>query len=142
MTVTYSDKTFLQLLFRWRGSIYKSVGLHYLIFLALYFAINLSYRFAMNDYQRDLFARIVQISKKGPSSIPLQFLLGFYVSSAVSRWWSQLCNVACPDKLLVFLTANVQGDDDDSKMIRRTFARYANLEFIYNSLGFTRQIIP
>lgn len=127
MTVTYADKSFLQLLQRWRGSIYKSIGLEYLIFLTLYFVINLSYRLAMDDDQRDIFERIVNLSEKGPSSIPLQFLLGFYVSSAVTRWWDQLSNVAWPDKLLVKLTANINGCDEESRKIRRTFARYSNL---------------
>ena len=38
------------------------------------------------------------------SSIPLTFVLGFYVSLIVSRWWSQYTLLPWPDRCKYFLT--------------------------------------
>lgn len=60
MTVTYSaTKSFLLLLFKWKGSVWKAVLVQYLIFLFLYYAINFAYRFAMNTSQQLYFEKLV-----------------------------------------------------------------------------------
>lgn len=38
---------------RWRGSIYKLVWLDLLAFLTLYYLLNLVYRFALNEAQKE-----------------------------------------------------------------------------------------
>lgn len=37
---------------RWRGSVYKLVWRELLAYLALYYVINLTYRYALNDEQK------------------------------------------------------------------------------------------
>ncbi len=127
MTVSYSDKSFLRLLFRWRGSVWKLILVHYLIFLLLYFALNLSYRLLMDTDQQREFEKVVLYFDKWNRLIPLQFLIGFYVSTIFVRWWEQLNHVAWPDKFLIFVTGIMQGMDEETRLIRRTFARYCNL---------------
>lgn len=127
MAVQYKDRSFLFLLFRWRGSVWKSTFRQYLIYLALYYTINLAYRFALNKGQRATFERLVVYFDKVYGYTPVQFILGFYVSSVLDRWWNQLNNVAWPDKFLSFLAANMKGNDVQTRVIRRTLARYCTL---------------
>lgn len=55
MTISYSD-TFIKLLLRWKGSLWKAIWKHLLIFLVFYYCINIVYRFIMDDRQvSDLF---------------------------------------------------------------------------------------
>lgn len=59
--------------------------------------------------------------------IPLTFLLGFYISSIVTRWWTQFENVAWPDDLLSLVCILMPGVDNKSRLRRHTIARYLNL---------------
>ena len=57
MTLSYSSLvftssgigTFLKLLLKWRGSIYKLVWRELVVYMALYFALAMTYRVALND---------------------------------------------------------------------------------------------
>ena len=40
--------------------------------------------------------------------IPVAFVLGFYVSIVVTRWWDQFALIPWPDRMALFVTANVQ----------------------------------
>lgn len=109
MTVTYADASFLKLLLRWRGSIWRSIWRELLVFVAAYGVINVCYRQAMNPSQQALFERVVHFTGKWISFIPIQFLLGFYVNYIVGKWWDQLLQISWPDKLLLFVSANFPG---------------------------------
>lgn len=56
--------------------------------------------------------------------VPLTFVLGFYVSIVVSRWWQQFMMIPWPDKSVMLITGNIHGNDERGRMIRRTLARY------------------
>ena len=48
------------------------------------------------------------------SGLPLTFLLGFYVSLVVRRWWEQYCKLAreaWPDDISLSLRGVVTGED-------------------------------
>lgn len=59
--------------------------------------------------------------------IPLSFVLGFYVSIVVGRWWQQYMAIPWPDKVCMLISTYVNGTDERGRMIRRTLARYLNL---------------
>uniref|UniRef100_A0A3Q3LBU3 Bestrophin homolog n=1 Tax=Mastacembelus armatus TaxID=205130 RepID=A0A3Q3LBU3_9TELE len=69
--------------------------------------------------------------------IPVSFVLGFYVTLVVSRWWGQFENVPWPDRLAALVGGHVRGADEGSKLTRRTLMRYANLSgvLIYRSVS-------
>ena len=48
MTVTYSDRSFLRLLFRWRGSVYKNIWKELLVWVVFWCAISNIYRFGLS----------------------------------------------------------------------------------------------
>ncbi|XP_033149947.1 bestrophin-2 isoform X4 [Drosophila busckii] len=135
MTITYTGEVatcrgfgcFLKLLFRWRGSIYKLVWLDLTAFLTLYYVLNSVYRFALNPDQKTTFASIVAYCNSYRDLIPLSFVLGFYVSIVMTRWWNQYTSIPWPDSIAVFISSNVHGQDERGRVMRRTIMRYVCL---------------
>nr|XP_036674765.1 uncharacterized protein LOC108006769 isoform X1 [Drosophila suzukii]XP_036674766.1 uncharacterized protein LOC108006769 isoform X1 [Drosophila suzukii]XP_036674767.1 uncharacterized protein LOC108006769 isoform X1 [Drosophila suzukii] len=135
MTISYTSEVatcrgfgcFLKLLLRWRGSIYKLVWLDLLAFLTIYYAINMVYRFGLNANQKETFEAIVQYCDSYRELIPLSFVLGFYVSIVMTRWWNQYTSIPWPDPIAVFVSSNVHGQDERGRMMRRTIMRYVCL---------------
>ncbi|VDP32006.1 unnamed protein product [Soboliphyme baturini] len=105
MTVTYTLEcatsglaTFLKLLFRWRGSIYKLMYKELLIYVGLYYVLSFTYRFALDSTQRGEFEMLSLFCERSLPMIPLTFILGFYVTMVVGRWWDVFMNIPWPDR--------------------------------------------
>ena len=62
--------------------------------------------------------------------IPLGFVLGFYVSIVVGRWWDQFLQIPWPNRMAMFVTANLHGQDERGRLMRRTVMRYLCLSFV------------
>ncbi|KAF8770283.1 Bestrophin-3 like protein [Argiope bruennichi] len=62
--------------------------------------------------------------------IPVSFILGFYVSIVVKRWWDSFNCIPWPDTLAFFVSAYVHGQDERGRLMRRSIMRYANLAFV------------
>lgn len=56
--------------------------------------------------------------------IPLSFVLGFYVTIVMNRWWDQYVTIPWPDSTAVFVSGNVHGHDERGRVMRRTIMRY------------------
>lgn len=134
MTVTYTNRvadarlgTFSQLLLQWKGSIYKLLYSEFLIFISLYFAISLVYRLILSESQRLMFEKLALYCNSYAELIPVSFVLGFYVSLVVSRWWAQYESIPWPDRIMNLVSCNVDGEDEYGRLLRRTLMRYSNL---------------
>ncbi|XP_061705865.1 bestrophin homolog 18 isoform X1 [Cydia pomonella] len=135
MTVTYTGEvatcrgfgTFLKLLYRWRGSIYKLVWLDLLCFLLFYYILNLTYRLLLDEHSKRLFEGVVNYCSYHGNVIPLSFVLGFYVTVVMNRWWNQYTSIPWPDSIAVFVSATVHGQDERGRLMRRTIVRYVCL---------------
>ncbi|KAM9302446.1 bestrophin-1 [Gastrophryne carolinensis] len=134
MTVTYSNRvadaklgTFSRLLLRWRGSIYKLLYREFLIFVACYFIISITYRLLLNEQQRIYFEKLALYCDNYAELIPVSFVLGFYVTLVVSRWWAQYESIPWLDRIMCLVSSNVHGTDERGRMLRRTLMRYASL---------------
>ena len=65
------------------------------------------------------------------TGVPITFLLGFYVSLVVRRWWEQYSLLPWPDSLAFYLRGLVTGGDKDQNIIiRRSVVRYCLLSYI------------
>ena len=68
------------------------------------------------------------------SGLPITFLLGFYVSLVVKRWWEQYCKLPWPDTIAIFVKGLVVGAPGEksirARMVRRTVIRYCLLAYI------------
>lgn len=134
MTITYSLNVsearlcgFAKLLLRWRGSIYKLLYREMVIFCGLYFSLSTIYRYMLDEDQKMVFESLAKYCEKFTDLIPLSFVLGFYVSIVVGRWWQQYLSVPWPDKTVMAIAAYVNGTDERGRVIRRTMARYLSL---------------
>ncbi|XP_010608707.1 bestrophin-4 [Fukomys damarensis] len=134
MTVSYTLKVaearfggFSGLLLRWRGSIYKLLYKEFLLFVALYASLSITYRLLLTQEQRHVYAQVARYCNRSADLIPLSFVLGFYVTLVVNRWWSQYTSIPLPDQLMCIISASVHGVDHSGRLLRRTLMRYANL---------------
>ncbi|XP_031593014.1 bestrophin-3 [Oreochromis aureus] len=134
MTVTYSSKVanatffgFHQLLLRWKGSIYKLLYREFILFALLYTVLSVVYRIVLSEDQKRLFEKLSMYCDKYAEQIPVTFVLGFYVTLVVNRWWNQFVNLPWPDKLMFHISSCVQGKDEYGRLLRRTLVRYVNL---------------
>ncbi|KAL6259170.1 hypothetical protein P5V15_009091 [Pogonomyrmex californicus] len=132
MTVSYTAEVatcrgfgcFLKLLLRWRASIYKLVWLDLTLFLFLYYLLSGIYRLLLNEEQKRVFESVVAYCNEYSDLIPLSFVLGFYVSIVMTRWWNQYMAIPWPDSIAVFVSATIHGNDERGRLMRRTILRY------------------
>lgn len=134
MTVTYSLHVskarlcgFAKLLMRWKGSIYKLLYREMLIFCCMYYGLLTLYHLVLNELQRSVFEKLAIYCNAFTELIPLSFVLGFYVTIVVGRWWQQFLAIPWPDKTCMLISTYIHGSDERGQMIRRTLARYLNL---------------
>lgn len=134
MTVSYTLKVaearfggFSGLLLRWRGSIYKLLYKEFLLFVVLYAILSITYRLLLTQEQRYVYAQVARYCNRSADLIPLSFVLGFYVTLVVNRWWAQYTSIPLPDQLMCVISASVHGVDQRGRLLRRTLMRYANL---------------
>ncbi|XP_076141289.1 bestrophin-2a [Alosa pseudoharengus] len=134
MTVTYTARVanarfcgFSKLLLAWKGSIYKVLYKEFLAFFAMYTAISITYRFFLREDQKRSFEKLSIYCNHYASLIPMSFVLGFYVTLIVNRWWSQYRSIPLPDRIMCALSGGLQGGDERGRLLRRTLMRYASL---------------
>jgi hypothetical protein len=84
----------------------RLVSIELLIYLFLFYVINLTYRFAMTRDQQADFEHLVEYfdTNIGTFARDITFLLGFYVTLVARRWWEQYKLLPWPDSLAMALT--------------------------------------
>ncbi|XP_022921131.2 bestrophin-2 [Onthophagus taurus] len=138
MTVTYTGEVpngstfgcFWKILRKWRGSVYKLVWRELLAYLFLYYSINFICRYALSTEQKRTFDKIRVYFSQQSETIPMSFVLGFYVSLVVKRWWEQYKLLPWPDTLALFVNAGIPGMDEKQRLMRRNIVRYAVLAYV------------
>ncbi|NXT24221.1 BEST4 protein, partial [Syrrhaptes paradoxus] len=137
MTISYTLKVansrfggFSKLLFRWKGSIYKLLYKEFIVFVVLYAMLSLVYRRLLTEEQKRLYTKVAQYCNRSTDLIPISFVLGFYVTLIVNRWWAQYTSIPLPDQLMCVISSNVHGKDERGRILRRTLIRYANLSAV------------
>lgn len=110
--------------FRWRASIYKLVWMDLTLFLFLYYFLSGIYRLLLNEDQKRTFESIVMYCSDYNDLIPISFVLGFYVTIVMNRWWNQYMAIPWPDSIAVFVSGTIHGNDERGRLMRRTIVRY------------------
>jgi len=66
--------------------------------------------------------------------IPLAFILGFYVSLVVSRFWEQLNALPWPNSAALYVSSMIRGGDEEEekekRKIRRNIMRYLSVAYV------------
>ena len=81
-------------------------------------------------FSRHLFESLKAYCSIQTSSMPMTFLLGFYVSLIVKRWWDQYNLLPWPDSLAIYIVGLVQGHDERGRLMRRNIMRYVLLSYV------------
>ena len=93
--------TALHLLLKWKGSVAKLIGHIFFTWIFLYSVISCIYRNILipneDKRHRQMFELICVYANRFLNLIPITFLIGFYVSQVVSRWWDQFMSLPWPD---------------------------------------------
>lgn len=90
MTIPY-EGSFLKAVFRWHGSVWKAIWRELLVWLLFYYGLRtLIVYYPFTRTERKTLNEIVKQFGDYTRSIPVEFLLGFYVTQTVGRWWSQV----------------------------------------------------
>ncbi|CEF71474.1 Bestrophin/UPF0187 family-containing protein [Strongyloides ratti] len=131
MTISYnldvsstSTHAFLKLLFRWRGSIWKSVYGEFFIWTICYYTIMFIYRVLLTENQMHIFELFAYDCNKKLDYIPLTFMLGFFVTIVVDRWKNIFSNIGFIDTVALVISLNVRGTDEETRIRRRNLVRY------------------
>ncbi|KAM4748475.1 bestrophin-2a [Rhinophrynus dorsalis] len=134
MTVTYTARVasarfggFYKLLLLWRGSIYKLLYKEFLVFFLMYLSLSITYRFFLSNDQKLYFEKVAIYCNNYANLIPVSFVLGFYVTLIVNRWWNQYLSMPFPDPLMCAISGYVHGADEKGRLYRRTLMRYCSL---------------
>jgi len=120
------------ILSRWRSSIWKLLWKDLLAYTILFLLVQIIYKFALPEEHQIQFEHFVRYCNTQNAGLPLTFLLGFYVSLVVSRWWSQYCSLPWPDTIATFLRAVKvkEGREEEGRITRRTIMRYCLLSYL------------
>ncbi|VDL92022.1 unnamed protein product [Schistocephalus solidus] len=117
--------------FRWKGSLYKLVWLDLVVYLIIYYLINLLYRFALNSAQKETFHMIVAYCDDISTQLPVSFVLGFFVSGVIGRWFQTFMFIPWLNEITYSVMAAVNcADTRVSRKIRLSVMRYLNLAWI------------
>lgn len=94
------------------------------LYLFIYYSLSGIYRFLLDEHQKKVFEAVVAYCNEYIDLIPLSFVLGFYVSIVMTRWWNQYMGIPWPDSIAVYVSATIHGNDERGRLMRRTIARY------------------
>lgn len=76
------------------------------------------------------FENLAHYCQEFSNLIPVAFVLGFYVSLVVGRFWEQFRSIPWPSRMALFVSALLQGYDKRGRLMRRTIMRYLCLAYI------------
>lgn len=117
----------MKLLFRWKGSFYKLIWKDILVYFLLFGSLQVIYRLALPPEGKEIFEQVSALCKNFSFSTPVTFILGFYVSILVARWWEEFQLIPWPHTLAVLVSSYIDGNDEEGRLLRRTIMRYINL---------------
>ncbi|KAI6217827.1 Bestrophin-like protein [Aphelenchoides fujianensis] len=131
MTVSYNlavssikSWTFLRLIFRWKGSIWKAVISEVACWIVFYYIVMVIYRCGLSKESQKTFALFAQQVDSNLDWIPLTFILGFFVSIVIDRWKYLFANIGFIDNTALFLSTYLPGEDAETLTVRRQLVRY------------------
>ncbi|PAA75944.1 hypothetical protein BOX15_Mlig021055g1 [Macrostomum lignano] len=153
MGVSYASKIytkdrlfFIKLLFRWSGSVWQLLWLDFLVFILIYVSLAALYHLVLyNDPKmKATFEITVSWLKTVSTAVPLSFMLGFFVSSVVERWWSVCMSIPWLQTPSFYCQALLDSPktyrSDLARKLRITVLRYLNLAWILMMAGVSLHI--
>jgi len=123
-----------RVMFRWRCSLWRLLWRELMAYTITFLLISMVYRYTLTQEHQMQLEKLIRWCRLQSSGLPITFLLGFYVSLVVKRWWEQYCKLPWPDTIAIYLKGLVVGKTQETKetarMVRRTVIRYCMLAYI------------
>uniref|UniRef100_A0A914DCP0 Bestrophin homolog n=1 Tax=Acrobeloides nanus TaxID=290746 RepID=A0A914DCP0_9BILA len=95
-----------------------------LLWIVLYSILSAIYRnFLIEEYQI-IFEKLCVFFYTFADYIPLNFMLGFYVTAVYGRWTNYVNDIGWIDTPCLFISTNIHGTNDTARLIRRNLVRY------------------
>jgi len=115
----------------WGRSLLAHIGLELILYLVLYYIIKAG-RLALDNEDRETIDKLIDYFRKNlaPMGKEMTFLLGFYVSNIVKRWWDTYKTLPWPDSLVAISHALVDFKSERSMEFCQTILRYCMLSYI------------
>ena len=128
-------RTTIHLFAKWKGSVAKEVWHILVTWIFLYGFLSFVYRKILFDYpkKRQMFELICVYAERFLQLVPITFLIGFYVSQVVNRWWDQFMSLPWPDYLALALVNFCPGTVSNISFIS-SFKKNENLHFMCDML--------
>ncbi|GMT24544.1 hypothetical protein PFISCL1PPCAC_15841, partial [Pristionchus fissidentatus] len=139
MTVSYSfdvsrNSLFvvLKVLCRWRGSVWKAVWRELLLWLMVYYTIMAIYRtnLFLTPNGQKTFELFCLYLRSHADWIPLNILLGFFVTMVLSRWRQMFLNLGFIENVAHAISTLFKHVDEEDLYARRALIRYLCLSQI------------
>ncbi|VDD89578.1 unnamed protein product [Enterobius vermicularis] len=134
MTISYTAEVstskffvFAHTLFRWNGSVWKAVFFEVILWCIGYMILSLVYRLALSDSQQKTFEQVTLLCYQYMDFIPITFMMGFFVSLVVTRWWTMFNHIGWIDNFGLLVASYIRGVDEKGRRIRRSIIRYVCL---------------
>lgn len=134
---TANTWTFLKLLFRWNGSVWKSIHWELIVWLFIFVNIRNAYEFLMlgtesaKTYEH-VVLRCREIS--GKCRFVMTFAIGFFVTYVSTRWWNIFMTIPWPDtcalQLTAFLRVREAKYEKEDRQFRQNIMRYLWLSYV------------
>ena len=86
------------------------------------------------------FEKIAKYCNMYSNRIPLSFVLGFYVSLVMKRFWEQFNLIPWPNRIAVYVAAYIQSNDEKGRIMRRTIMRYLCASFVMTAASISPPI--
>lgn len=102
----------------------KLVWRDLLIYLSVYYFLQILYRFGLGPAGQKNFEQIASYFRTFGKKMPLAFVLGFFCSQVFTRWWDQYQSIPWPFGIAVYVSSTIQGYDEVGRALRRTIMRY------------------
>ncbi|VDD95783.1 unnamed protein product [Enterobius vermicularis] len=132
MTVTYTFDafntsliSFVRIIFRWKGSLWKSIVVELAIWCVAYAFMSVIYRCILEEEQRDIFEKICHIFEQYGGLLPVTYMLGYFVTHVVTRWIQMLFTaIGWIDDVALLIASYVKGSTKEGNTYRKTMLRY------------------
>jgi hypothetical protein len=81
----------------------------------------------LSPENKKIFEALVDYCSRYGNYIPLSFVLGFFVSNVMGRWWKQYQSIPWSTSIAVYVSSTIHGYDEVGRAMRRTIMRYVCL---------------
>ncbi|XP_046447376.1 bestrophin-1-like [Daphnia pulex] len=118
-------------LFQWKGSIYKTLWKHFLIYCALYYLLTVVHKFALNGEQKKTFEALAKYCMTNPPSpTNLIIMLSFFTTTAMQRRFSVQINMAGTSRLISVFVMGLKPNLREGPVIVEHYARWVVLSWV------------